>query len=252
MIQTDPIGETFRSDGSLFMSYSLENALCSNRFSDEQIAAMRANILTEKAGYLYDQTPEPEILPGPITILSPQDDAVWPGYQEVAFEWEAVPNATGYIVEVGYVPNFAVIADRAIVYSNAYTSTVLPPNRTLYWRVKPFNNWYTCLSFSASHTFTTGTVSAVQDLQQTGRLAVFPNPGIAGAPLQLQLDLPEPLNATLSLSSLSGQLISRVHWSLPAGPQSREISTALLPPGIYLLHLQSEKGYFTEKIVLQP
>ncbi|MEM9992373.1 MAG: metalloprotease, partial [Bacteroidota bacterium] len=55
--QTDPTGEKFTSEASLIMSYSSDE--CANRFTPEQIAAMRANLLDTKSDWLYNQTPMP-------------------------------------------------------------------------------------------------------------------------------------------------------------------------------------------------
>ncbi len=46
-VQKDPNGVEFRSDATLYMSYSLD--VCSNRFTDEQIEAMRTNFQFKKA-----------------------------------------------------------------------------------------------------------------------------------------------------------------------------------------------------------
>jgi len=65
----DPNGESFKSDGSLIMSYA--NDECASRFSEEQIEAMRANLLDEKSEYLTNQMPDEMIEDPSITFTSP-------------------------------------------------------------------------------------------------------------------------------------------------------------------------------------
>lgn len=250
-IQKDPTGATFQSDGSLFMSYAGSGALCEERFSDQQIAAMRANLYFEKQSYLYDQTPDPFVTATVFAPLSPQDGAQLPGYQEIVFSWEPVPNATGYLFDISLVPNFAFVLERQLVYSPSATSEELPPNRDLYWRVKPFNDWHTCSEYLPGLSFRTGTISAVRDLALGGRIAVAPNPAEAGIALQATFDFPAPLQLEAALLTLSGQTVSTFRWDLPAGRQTRELSTAALAPGMYLLRIQTDKGLWSQKVIIQ-
>jgi len=69
--QTDPNGEKFYSDGSLFMSYALDN--CSNRFTEDQIAAMRANLIDEKPSYLGNENVIDPIPDGEVAVVTPEE-----------------------------------------------------------------------------------------------------------------------------------------------------------------------------------
>lgn len=251
VVQKDPTGATFQSDGSLIMSYAGSGALCEERFSDQQIAAMRANLIYEKSTYLYNQTPEASIPASAFTAISPQDGAFWPGYQQVAFSWEPVPNATGYLFEVGLVPNFSIILDRQVVYETSAASTSLPPNKTLYWRVKPFNAWHTCNGYFPGLSFQTGTVSGTSNMALDSGISAAPNPLSAGASLQIAFDLPTPAELEARLLNLSGQTAAVARWNIPGGPQTRQLSTENLLPGMYVLRIQTGTGVWAQKIVIQ-
>ncbi|MEL6720383.1 MAG: metalloprotease, partial [Bacteroidota bacterium] len=101
--QTDPDGQKFNSDGSLIMGYSLDQ--CSSRFTPEQIAAMRANLLDQKSAWLNDQAPLGTVSTDPVVINSPFEDEITPA-ENIYFEWEAVENATHYIVQVSRLSSF--------------------------------------------------------------------------------------------------------------------------------------------------
>ena len=98
--QTDPTGATFVSDGRLFMSYS--NDACTTRFSDDQIAAMRANV-EEVRPELLTTPPVPEDItldsPEELEVLSPEEGELI-GTSNVTLEWEPIANATHYIVQI--------------------------------------------------------------------------------------------------------------------------------------------------------
>jgi hypothetical protein len=92
----DPNGATFQVDGTFFMAYP--NDVCMNRFSVQQMDAMRANALSEKIDMLSTAL-DTKPIKDTITLISPSDEAVI-NSDSVTFTWSKVPNATRYYFEV--------------------------------------------------------------------------------------------------------------------------------------------------------
>jgi hypothetical protein len=158
-VQTDINGASFRSDGTLYMSYALDG--CQSRFSNEQIAIMRATLETEKQIWLTENPPVAEIS-GPVTLQFPINEQQAPPIGALA-QWSSVPGATHYLIQVSLLQSFIAKAVDMVVTD---TNVVLPnllPNKKYYWRVRPFNNWSTCVPFTATGVFnTTAIVSATE------------------------------------------------------------------------------------------
>ncbi|NJK83015.1 MAG: hypothetical protein HC912_03560 [Saprospiraceae bacterium] len=87
------------------MSYSFNN--CVSRFSEEQALAMRANLLEQKDGLGRIALPFARIEKSGIIPVSPLDSGLV-NAQDGFLEWQAVENATHYIVQVSRLPTFAV------------------------------------------------------------------------------------------------------------------------------------------------
>ena len=132
----DPKGETFRADGSLFMSYA--NDACSGRFSGEQIDAMHANVLNRRSELIKNPTPQATVdVEGGVQPITPSaGETVSTG--EVLISWEPVKNATHYYIEVSIFPNMAVLIEREIISSNEFMASNITFDRPHFWRVRPF------------------------------------------------------------------------------------------------------------------
>lgn len=248
-VQTDPNGETFRSDGSLIMCYSDDP--CQSRFTTEQIAAMRANLYDEKPGHLENQTPGPVLGTDPLALVTPingepaQFDAVF-------LEWEPVDNAVGYIVQVSPLASFNALTDEYVV---SETSLALPEalinNRTYYWRVRPFNNYTFCTAMTEAQTFETAQLSSVNTIAAIQQAAVFPNPQQRGLDWLLQLESTTSLDGELIVRTLAGQVISVNPVQLQVGRNQLNVPTVELPAGWYTLELRTAQGRLVERVVVQ-
>ncbi len=252
IVQTDPAGVQFRSDATPIMSYSNDN--CSSRFSDQQIAAMRANLQDEKPNLLYDQTPLPLVSAVPTTLLSPAPAETVP-YNNVFLEWSAVEAATGYVIQVNRLPNFPASLTKEYTVLNA-TSTLLfdlENNRTYYWKVRAFNTDHFCTGFSPAISFKTAEISAVTGTVRPAWLNLFPNPLSDGATLNLQLDGDKASDfSEVQLLDLSGRQLWQAFLNdvqVTAGNYGLKIPAAL-PAGMYLLKLKGYQSQWVEKVIV--
>lgn len=248
--QTDPNGETFYSDGSLFMSYAADN--CMSRFSVEQQEAMRANLLTEKADHLQSDLPDQPFDASEIVLVTPAEGAFVEFHKNVTFEWEPLDNATGYFLEITIFEGFNTVLFRYDVEGTNFIVPSLPKNRLIYWRVRPYNLTYTCESYSNEGTFETGDlVSGVAELESITELTLQPNPVTAGGEVQVQLSSTEQFEAEVAVMDVAGQVLQYSLREMQAGANQLSVSTEGLAPGLYLLQVRSERGVLSEKFVVQ-
>jgi hypothetical protein len=243
--QRDQNGQEFFSDGTLFMSYAAD--VCQNRFSGEQIAAMRANLQSEKAAWLHPGPPPPAITATAL-LLDPVQDAVIP-HNGGQLRWAPVAGATHYIVQVTRIASFAIREIELVVTDTSLTLPLLLQNRRYYWRVQPFNNWNFCTEPSASESFMTGEVTAVHSPDADG-WRCYPTRLAAGQEITLETPaswLHRP--AHYALYDLTGRLCwqstgpvhqSRLRLTLPAN----------LSGGMYCLAVQGAGGMKTERLLL--
>ncbi len=170
VLQRDPDGVQFYSDGSFFMSYSDDK--CSNRFSDDEIASMRDNLLNVKTNYLAWKVAEPVV--GTPTLIQPIGGESGSN-AGAKLRWTAVPNATQYLVSGSRLPGFQQNQFEFITSDTFATAPPTPLGQTIYWRVRPFNLAYTCAGFSAAEKFFSTTVDAAEEVLENQGVALFPN-----------------------------------------------------------------------------
>ena len=245
--QTDPNGEKFQSDGTLIMSYSDDN--CARRFSGEQIAAMRA--------YLFDQ--RPEVLENPQTPLAAVEDGVqmiYPGIDEavafnsVEFQWEEVPNATKYLLQVSRLPSFPQLNVNEKLETNSFTSVDLEIGRTYYWRVRAYNEFSTCSSWSDTQKFTTAEISAVAKIDALNDFKVFPTILKSGNSFSIQIDSDKPIEGTIQILDLTGKVVTSEKIDHQIGAQIYKINTSEKMRGLYLVGLLTERGKVFKKLIV--
>ncbi len=247
-LQTDPNGVTFRSDGSLIMGYA--NDACQSRFTEEQIAAMRANLYEEKPEVISNQPPLPTLSDEPIALMAPEDGSSVQ-FDDVTLEWEAIEGAATYIVETAIVPTFVLGAQEHYTDTNQLTLTGLDNNRTYYWRVTAYNRYSFCAPISETGTFHTEQLTAAASISSLTAAKLFPNPANGGGPARLALQSSAPLRGYLELRHLSGQLLRRQGIDLPAGEHRLALPVQALPAGFYTVQLLTPQGRWVEKLTIQ-
>lgn len=249
IFQITPDSVAFKSDGTLFMAYSNDN--CMSRFSDDQIGAMRANIMTEKANHLYSGDPASPVFTTPLQIISPEHESYTDAYQEVLFEWEALENASEIELEISPFSTFSFIFKKYDVTDmNSFLVTDLLKDKKYYWRLRAYNGWNTCDIYSDYFSFTVGSLTGIADLPRLENIKLAPNPISLGQFLEIQTDLTTTTELRGSLINVAGVQIQNFEWTSHTGQQKKLIPTTELNPGIYFLQLRTEKGIWSEKVVV--
>jgi hypothetical protein len=255
--EKDPDSIAFHSDASLIMGYALD--ACANRFTTEQIAAMRANLNSEHA--IYSQT-------APSFVEIPDDAVVIPvspvGNQTVQFNnitmtWNPIPDATIYAVEVGLYPNFSPILFSQTLINQVGPGQMsvtitkpMPNNRTLYWRVHPYNEWDICQPIDTFITgvFRTQNLLATNELEKVLTAELAPNPVASGMPAILSIVSDEGLEGTLYVADMSGKKYTQVSYRITPGDNQIEIPTTDLAAGAYVVILQNAKGVLVKHLAV--
>jgi hypothetical protein len=242
----DPNGAEFYADGSLFMSYA--DDACQSRFSSEEIAAMRANLMTEKASWVA-----PAVLESPVTSLpvaiEPVQNQLSP-FIGTTLVWTSVPNATYYLVQASRISSFAL---REVDVITSDTSLVLgqfPLNIKYYWRVKAFNSWDICADFTEPSTFITAPVSATQGPDWEGWRCY---PSLIAAGQRLQLEIPaswKEERAQVEIFDVAGRLVWKHYPTLQGPKMSLELPSESWISGLYYFVLTTNKGVKRQPLLL--
>ncbi|MBP7272307.1 MAG: zinc-dependent metalloprotease [Saprospiraceae bacterium] len=246
-VQTDPDGVTFHSDGSLFMSYALDD--CQDRFSGEQIAAMRANLYDEKPELLANQNVPPIVSVETPVLITPIDSTLVQ-YNNVVLQWEAVPNAVNYVVQVSRFSNFDLM-DEYIVTTNEHTITNLLKDKYYYWRVRPFSSHSFCTTTSEKEKFKTAELTSTSIPYASLLFEVYPTVAVAEQALTITIAADNTENTTLQVLDVSGRILAEQKVVVANAEQSTRYAIPNLPKGIYFLRCQTAKGMGVAKFVVQ-
>ena len=250
--QRDPTGEEFRSDGSLFMSYAFD--ACSSRFSQEQSNAMRANLLGERIDFLYNQNPPILIAPATPTLTYPIEDEIIENTNVVELSWEAVPNASGYIVDLDMIlPNGAIFNfEYEETTATSLDITDLVTDKNWRWRVRAYNLNDGCTTYSDFSTFETGVfISSTKEIPGLEEVELFPIPQASGQALSLNWTSDKSMPITMKVINHTGQVIRTETWETLAGINQRRINTDGMAAGMYILVLENSQGINYKRFVLK-
>ncbi len=251
IIQHDPAGVAFRSDGSFFMSYSNDD--CQTRFSEEQIAAMRAYIENEDTMFLTTETPLPDISDTPLEQYYPigGEEALLTDSNTIVLSWEEAENATKYIVQIAPFPSFQSLTWEYYSDTSSLVLSGLEPNEHYFWRVRAVSEWSSCTPYSDISDFRTPTFVSANELEVFRNVVIRPNPVAVGQNMQMQFKAQNKERSSMTILNTQGRVLSQKSINPVIGMQSMAIPTASLAPGIYFLQLQSSKGFHYEKFVVQ-
>lgn len=247
ILQKDPNGVDFRSDGTNIMAYSSD--ACASQFSPQQIGAMRAYLQTERAAYLFNQNPKRDTITATANMLNPIAGQV-EQFDYVQLEWETVPNATHYIVQVSRLNSFAFIEYNALTTDTSLIVTNLQNQKNYYWRIKAFNQGYTCAPISSSETFFTDDISRTENLQTIEKFSIYPTILENGQQLNIEINSREKMDAQLVLFNIAGQQLMNNPLRLNVGENKSTINLPNLVGGTYIIQIRTNEGVINEKIVV--
>jgi hypothetical protein len=254
IVQNDPIDSTFRSDGTFIMSYASDG--CSERFSEEQMTAMRANIVSERPA-LLSNPPAPVLITDMAEAVFPLNEAFIGEASSVTLEWTEVPGAEWYSVTIGIqIPDSdnTVQTQNFLTTGNSVFVEGLFPLRTYRWTVRTYNRYDGCAPASAPLVFTLDEedLTSSTEAEQALGLEVFPQPVGNGQTVNVVWHLAEAEATQITLYNATGQLIQQQSFAQSSGRQQIQWPTTGLAPGLYLLDLRTASGERTfRKLIVE-
>ncbi len=249
----DPNGDVVDPDENLWMGYFLNCPIDEYYFSETQQQLVLTDLASAQRFYIRpNYTPSNAEIVGAPDLIAPTGGETTAGYNWVNFQWEAVPNAQFYMLEISRIASFAIDPIRIIVYGTNKVVNGLEADKNYFWRVRPLNEAYTCASNSSTGSFTTGT-STVNNVELTSvnQWSVAPNPVKANTSLTVMVDASVSFDAIISLRDVTGRQVQMIgQQSFNIGQQTTEINLSGVTAGVYFLSLDSEAGRTTKRIVI--
>lgn len=247
---TDPNGDVYDPDETLFMSYSYDN--CQTRFSNEQIDAMNYNLSYERTDLLNYPAPDISPITSMVQLTYPIDSVNDVPHDFIQFKWEPVAGAVYYHLEVTRAPTFGSEPTELdlIIHGTAFT-TALEPNKKYNWRVIPLKDGYTCTSWSQKETFFTVLGTGIHAIQ-TGQadLRIFPEIVSAGKSLSISFNASQSGKTEYYVISSEGLTCSRTAVNCIAGENTWKVPTGGLAAGMYLIVVASDRNLYQQKVIV--
>ena len=249
--QHDPEGEAFQSEGSFIMNYA--NDACQTQFTPEQQQAMRAFLIDQRSQWILDPT---QPVPGPVTetptLLAPiagETQTVFAG----ELNWEEVPDAEYYLVQVSRLSSFPAGIRSSYVTSETQLITEdLEDGRTYFWRVRAYNSYNSCSEFSDRESFMVEHPTSVAELEQIDEWRLSPQPSLSGNTLQLRLSSSTSWTAQAEIVNSLGQMMWQQPLNFSAGQQVVSLEgTDRLLPGMYVIRLRSDGQQSALPLIIQ-
>ncbi|MBK9735376.1 MAG: T9SS type A sorting domain-containing protein [Saprospiraceae bacterium] len=220
------------------------------KFTEGQSNRMFTSVNSSSRAYLRaNYTPNTtEIVSAP-SFLTPQPSEKIDMFNNVKFDWEDVPGASNYLIEIRGQCQYIW----SIVKKSEYTSTELKKNSFYSWSVKPYNEGNSC-SISKSSIFKTGdgTVSINDETEYAQNfIQIVPNPVQKGGVVTVVIKNSIHAMAEISIFSVYGISVFRKEQTLISGTNNVEINLPFSENGIYFLNTNIAGHNTISKFIIQ-
>lgn len=252
IVQLDPAGNAFASDGTLFMSYAADP--CPSRFSPLQQEAMRAYLKSIRIDLLQGVPQSIHLtLRDDLQLLQPTNASQIPSFQEVLLSWKRASGAIGYLVELSFLPSFAFVTNSYLTKDSSLLLKDLKPSRNYFWRIRPFSMFSTCRTFSSVQNFVTGSVTALKqpDFEEHA-LVLFPNPAKPSQSISIKFQAENSGRMEFQLMDLMGRIAYSGEWPILSGENLLSLPNLPNQQGTFTLLLRAEGRTFTRKVFIGP
>ncbi|MEM6965057.1 MAG: zinc-dependent metalloprotease [Bacteroidota bacterium] len=244
----DPNGTPIDPDETNIMDYFIG---CAESFTNQQKVLIEADMMART--YLHTNL-DPDVSPiaeAPSLVYPINDEETF-AYNSITFEWDAVPTATEYLIEIDRFGTFTFNPFFKIVTGTSATITdIFEPNKIYYWRIKPIKDGYYCAPISSLGKFESGDqITSVNDPKEVLNFNISPNPVTTEQTLNINVETNQTFDANIHLYSLSGQRVKSISQDFAFGNTSIELSVNDLTEGLYILSIETATGVLNEKIVV--
>lgn len=248
----DPTGAVIDPDETLYMSYFDDN--CQNKFSGEQKAAIAGDLASFGRNYIKGTPVSTTVLASAASLTAPGNNTTTQYFDEVYLNWDDVPGATQYYIEINRSSQFSsqLMVNELLVTNSDLVLSDLTAGTKYYWRVKAFNEVSSCNSFSSVRSFTTSSFPvSTNQLLSTTAISLRPNVTAEGQVVSLNIQTEEKIDATIRIVNVNGQVMKNIeNVTFQAGTHIHEIETAGLAPGVYIVNMQTANGQINERLMI--
>lgn len=247
---TDPNGDVYDPDETLYMSYSYDN--CQNKFTNEQMSAMNYNLTFDRTDLSNHPVPDVSPIVGIEQLIYPIDSIGDIPHDFVELKWAPMDGAAYYHVQVTRAPVFGgEPTDLDLLVHSTAVTIGLDPDKKYHWRVLPLKNGYTCAAWSPSETFFTVMGTGVSEITSTNPdFNIYPNFLNSGSTFNISLNTKKSGNAEIRIISENGIVINHLNVSLVKGENNLKMATVGLPIGLYLVSISADGSFSQQRIVI--
>lgn len=249
----DPAGELVRPDRNNIMGYFL--GCDAYHFSDIQKSVMQIDYMSPRRASIRSHSVDKQVTIDEIPALYKPYDGERIVEPEVFLEWAPVEGATSYylLLENTSPSNGSIIEH--IVHTHSIQLSNLE-NGNYVWKVKPFNNTFTCAVFSLPSTFSIdNSLSVSGQVKNDIEIKLMPNLLGTNSPhTTLYISNVQSIDVNVDILDMNGRLISKMLKGerIPGGDNHLPLLfDHNLPRGIYLVKVYSFEFQKTFKLTLQ-
>jgi hypothetical protein len=209
---------------------------------------MRTNIYSASRDYLRSPyIPVLDEITDTLTVLRPNPGEKINTYDNVTLDWEDIPGATDYILEIVGQGQFIHL----ILPNSEYIATQLKKNSIYFWTVKPINESNGCAE-AKTFRFRTGdgTWSNTKDQNTNGNIRIIPNP-IQNGSLRIMSEETKSGDLLMNITDITGKtfITQKVYKSMSKPEWELDISQ--LPKGYYILSVADQSKILKLKFINQ-
>ena len=228
-------------------------------FTPDQTLRAQADYSTQRRNYLRPSVaPTLDSVESSPEIIYPLDSTGVGADTDVTLEWDAVDNASHYLVT--YSDNAILSTRRGTVVQLITTDTEytienseLENEASYFYTVRAFNPYWSPPAAETEITmFYTGELVAIPSIDEINQFAVIPNP-VTENYFTVALDLNEVVEAgVIEIMDITGNIVhSQLIENLSNGSHQIPVQTSNVPSGQYIVLLKSDDRAVHQRIVIQ-
>jgi Secretion system C-terminal sorting domain len=224
------------------------------KFTLGQENAMKTDLNSSHRDYLDNNyVPQFDEIITPFSFaFSPNYNDSLPFYDEVTFTWDAVQGASYYHLEIDLTQGFSTpFYQSFILQTTSHFVTNLLKDKRYYWRIRPFNESYTCAEYKTG-SFKTPIFSVnTQEISSLNNWNIQPNPVTNSEEIHINLEVKTAFEGKINLVDATGKVVfTQNTQTFFEGENKVLIPLTNISNGVYWVHLLTEKGFLTKKMVV--
>lgn len=217
------------------------------RFTEGQTNRMLTNFNSTTRSYIRSSyVPNQDEITDVPVLLTPQTEEKLAAYENIKLDWDDIPNASSYLVEIKGINQYYSV----VVKMSEYIIPVLKKNNRYSWTVMPFNEANGCATVTTSNFRTGDGTSSTYDIEELKSVTIAPNPVMEASTFSVSVYSDDAVKADFKILTLFGQTVSSNLQSLDFGQNTIPMNTNELKCGVYILNINvNGRNSFTKFVV---